>query len=84
MVRSKKTKEKKLGNISKRVLAALFMLPIVIGTLWFGYPYIDILALFVGVLLSWEWSNMTASDKKDMYATWAGSLLGAGLCCLLL
>ena len=67
MVRSKKTKEKKLGNISKRVLAALFMLPIVIGTLWFGYPYIDILALFVGVLLSWEWSNMIPSRNPMVY-----------------
>ena len=67
MAKSKKTQGKKMSNIGKRILAALVMLPIVIGTLWFGYPYIDILALFVGVLLSWEWVNMIPSRKPLVY-----------------
>ena len=67
MVKSKKTKEKKLGNITKRILAAVIMLPIVIGTLWFGYPYVDILALLVGILLAWEWSNMIPSRSPVVY-----------------
>ncbi len=62
-----KSKIKNTSNLTKRVLAALVMLPVVVGALWQGYPYIDILALMVGVLLSWEWSNMVSSRKPSVY-----------------
>ena len=62
-----KSKSKKMGSFAKRTLAALVMLPVVIGALWFSYPYIDILALLVGVLLSWEWSSMVPSRKPSVY-----------------
>lgn len=67
MAKFKKKQDSKIENITKRTLAALVMLPVVIGALWFGYPYIDILALFVGILLSWEWANMVPSRKPLVY-----------------
>lgn len=60
-------KEKKMGTLAKRTLAALVMLPVVIGTLWVGYPFIDVLALVVGALLSWEWANMASNRNSSSY-----------------
>ena len=67
MVKSKKIQAKKLSSVQKRVLAAFVMLPVVISALWGGYPYVDILTLFVGVLLSYEWANMVPSKKPMAY-----------------
>jgi len=66
MVKSKRTKSK-TNTFTKRTLTALLMLPVVVGALWFGYPYVDILALIVGVLLSWEWAEMVPSRKPIFY-----------------
>jgi len=62
-----KTKTKKTNNMAKRVIASLIMLPIVIVALWKGYPYLDVLAMLVGVLLSWEWAGMVPSRKPMVY-----------------
>ena len=59
--------EKKLGSLAKRTAAALVMLPIVIGSLWMGYPFVDVLTLIVGVLLAWEWSNMVPNRNASTY-----------------
>jgi len=66
MVKSKK-QEVQNNGFKKRTVATLVMLPVAIGSLWFGYPYVDILTLFVGVLLSWEWSEMVPSRKSAFY-----------------
>lgn len=60
-------KGKKLGSLAKRILAAIVMLPVAIGALWGGYPFVDILVLAVGVLLAWEWTNMMPSKKSTTY-----------------
>ena len=61
---------KKMNSFVKRTITALVMLPVVVGALWQGYPFVDVLALLVGVLLAWEWANM-ASDRT------AGAYLSA-------
>ena len=58
---------KKSGSLVKRVLAAIVMLPVVIGALWAGYPFVDVLTLIVGVLLAWEWGNMIPSRNASTY-----------------
>lgn len=63
-----KSKSKKINSVEKRILAALVMLPVAIGALWFGYPYIDILALLVGTLFAWEWANMVPNRNVPVYA----------------
>lgn len=66
MARPKKDSVKK-SNIKKRIITALVMLPLVIGALWVGYPYVDVLTFVVGVLLAWEWCNMVPSRKPMVY-----------------
>lgn len=67
MAKSETTIENKSTALKQRIIAALIMLPVVIGTLWFGYPYVDILTLIVGVLLSYEWATMVPSRKPLIY-----------------
>ena len=63
----KKGKGKKLGSLTKRILAAIVMLPVAIGALWGGYPFVDVLALVVGSILAWEWANMIPSRQPLTY-----------------
>ncbi len=63
----KKGKGKKLGSLTKRILAAIVMLPVAIGALWGGYPFVDVLALVVGAILAWEWANMVSSRQPLTY-----------------
>lgn len=58
---------KKMGSFVKRTITALVMLPVVIGALWQGYPFVDVLALTVGVLLAWEWANMVPNRASGAY-----------------
>ena len=62
---------RKFGAIAKRVLAAIVMIPIALSALYLGSPYIELLALVVGGLLSWEWANMLspASKRCSAYVT---------------
>lgn len=70
MVKLKKTTSKESKGLSPfvtRTITALVMLPVVIGALWQGYPFVDVLALTVGVLLSWEWANMVLNRTSGAY-----------------
>ena len=61
---------RKFGAITKRILAAIVMIPIAIETLYMGSPYIEVLAIIVGGLLAWEWANMlSASNTASYYVT---------------
>ena len=46
-----------LTSLQKRILTSLIMIPIVIGALQSGHPYVDILVFIVGAMLSWEWAS---------------------------
>ena len=56
------------SNIMVRTLTALIMAPIAIAGLYFGYPYVVLMLLGIGALLSWEWSTMTSNEKPTIYA----------------
>ena len=58
---------RKFGAITKRVLAAIVMIPIAIVTLYVGSPYVEVLAIVVGGLLAWEWANMLSTPNKASY-----------------
>lgn len=58
---------RKFGAIFKRILAAIVMIPIAIVTLYVGSPYVEVLAIVVGGLLSWEWANMLSVPHKASY-----------------
>ena len=57
------------SDFLRRTITALIMAPIVIGCIWLEFPYYNLLLLAVGAMLSWEWSNMVAKDKKAVYAS---------------
>lgn len=58
---------RKFGAITKRVLAAIVMIPIAIETLYVGSPYIEVLAVIVGGFLAWEWANMLSLPQTASY-----------------
>ena len=75
-----KSSVKKTNNSwLKRVAASLVMLPVAVGALWFGYPFVDVLALFVGTLLCFEWASMVQGRN---FCTYMGAYLFALAVCL--
>lgn len=68
-----------LTSLQKRVITSLIMVPLVVGALRFGHPYVDILVYLVGILLSWEWSVMVPNKKANIYAVSYAFALGCSL-----
>ena len=68
-----------LTSLQKRVLTSLIMIPLVIGALRFGHPYVDILVYLVGIMLAWEWSVMIPNQKANLYAVCYAFALGCSL-----
>ena len=56
------------SNVLIRTLSALIMAPLAVGGLYLGYPYVVLMLVGLGALLSWEWSKMTAVSKPEIYA----------------
>lgn len=84
------------SNLFKRIVTALIFGPLVVLSIYLGFPYYNFLVLTIGALLAWEWSNMIASEKKSVYAviytlsmatavmlqSWLGIFLLIGVCML--
>ena len=68
-----------LTSFQKRVLTSLVLIPLVIGALRSGHPYVDILVYLVGVMLSWEWVNMVPNKKADVYGISYAFALGCSI-----
>ena len=68
-----------LTSLQKRVLTSLVMIPIAIGALRSGHPYVDILIFIVGSILSWEWANMVPNKRPSTYAVSYIFALGCSL-----
>ena len=60
--------QSKLNKVIKRVVTALVLIPIVISVMYVGYPYLHLMALVVGALMAWEWSNMVPNKNAVIYA----------------
>ena len=58
----------KLNSFIKRLLTTLVLVPVVIGCVLGGYPWIYLLALTAAVLLSWEWADMVPNKRPAVYA----------------
>ena len=56
------------SNFMVRMITALIMAPLAIAGLYLGYPYVVLMLLGVGALLSWEWSTMVSNSKPTVYA----------------
>jgi len=60
--------ESKKRNTVTRVVTALILAPLTIMLLYFGEPYVSLLLLAIGALLSWEWSKMVPNKTDSVYA----------------
>ncbi len=68
-----------LTSLQKRIITSLIMIPIAIGALRSGHPYVDILIFAVGSILSWEWSNMIPNKRPSCYAVFYIFALGCSM-----
>lgn len=68
-----------LSSLQKRIATSLILIPLVIGALRSGHPYVDILVFIVGAMLSWEWSAMVPNSKANVYAVCYMFALGCSL-----
>jgi len=49
----------RLGSLVPRVLSALVLAPLALAALWYGFPWIDLLAAIVAPLMAAEWFRLT-------------------------
>lgn len=47
-----------MTNLVRRILAALVLIPLVLGAFLLGSPYSDLLLLLVVLVMAWEWSHL--------------------------
>ncbi len=57
----------KMQAFMKRSLTALVLLPIVLGAIYYGYPWVQMLILVFGAMLCWEWAHMVPNRKPEVY-----------------
>lgn len=57
----------KTSSIIKRIITALILVPVTIGVLYVGFPYVQIMALIFGAMLAWEWANMVPNKGTGFY-----------------
>lgn len=58
----------KHSSIFKRVITALVLAPLTIVVIYFGAPYLNIMALVFGAMLAWEWAHMVPNGNTPVYA----------------
>lgn len=58
----------KLTSIFKRIVTALILVPVTIGVLYVGYPFVQLFALLAGTLMAWEWVTMVPNKHPTVYA----------------
>lgn len=58
----------KTSSIIKRIITALILVPVTIGVLYAGFPYIQIMAIIFGGMMAWEWANMVPNKGNGMYS----------------
>ena len=55
-----------LGSLGVRSLWALILAPPVLGALYFGSPYSDLLILAVGAIGAWEWARLCGGGTPGL------------------
>ena len=55
-----------MNELTKRILSAIVLAPVVLAAIYFGPPFSDVLILVAGVLMAWEWAVITGSKKPDL------------------
>jgi len=53
------------GAFWRRTLSALVLLPLVLGAVWFGRPWLTIAVLIAGSAMAWEWGRLCGRQTSD-------------------
>lgn len=72
----------KAGDLALRVVSGLVLAPLAVLLVYLGAPYLDLLVLFLGAAMAWEWVRLCGEGELDPpgYAVIAavGTALAAG------
>ena len=58
----------KLSKLTKRIVTALIMIPVVIAALYLGFPYLHMVAVVIASLMAWEWAHMIPNKNAPVYS----------------
>jgi len=56
------------SSMLKRVITAAILIPLVVSAIYFGDPFMKILALSFGAMLSWEWEYMVNNKRSGIFS----------------
>ena len=59
----------KLNSILKRIVTASVLVPLTVGALFAGLPFVQMITLLFGSMLAWEWASMVPNNKKMFYCS---------------
>jgi phosphatidate cytidylyltransferase len=56
------------NSMIKRIISAAIMIPLVLAAIYYGRPYMQILAITFGGLLAWEWEYMVNNKRSGIFS----------------
>ncbi len=72
-----------MNNLAKRTLSAVILAPVVLGIIWLGGILFQFLVIAAGVIMLWEWNNITRTARNRIL--WlAGGLVYVVVPCVIL
>lgn len=60
--------KRKMSSLMLRILSSLVMVPLVLGAIYMGDPFLNLLMLVVGSMWCWEWTTMIENKNPALYA----------------
>ncbi len=54
-------RKSRLRDLPLRILSALVLGPMLLAAIWFGFPWIDLVAAVAAPIMIWEWTKLTRS-----------------------
>jgi phosphatidate cytidylyltransferase len=66
-------------NLGLRLKSAAVLAPPVFAGIYFGSPWFDILIVFAGAIMVWEWATMSSDGKFNIHGWMMATGLAAGL-----
>jgi phosphatidate cytidylyltransferase len=71
------------GSLALRILSSLVLIPLALGAVWAGTPWLTLLIALVSGGMAWEWGGLTgrppmAADRRLAVVTGIGAVLVAG------
>lgn len=69
----------KLNSLIKRTITALVLVPVTVGVLFAGYPWVQLFTVVFGSMLAWEWAHMVPNQKNAFYAALYTAALGVAV-----